>query len=137
MLDSGIDTDNEFLAGRIEYDLGISYVTNTLYTSGEGKYQFEDDNKHGTHVSGTTVDLTLGNVKIIPIKVFDKNGQGTSSNVIADLEYILKLKKNGTNICAINMSFGGYTPSYEIEKQIKESAIKKKERKKKLISIIY
>lgn len=120
VLDSGIDTDNEFLAGRIEYDLGISYVTSTLYTSGESKYQFEDDNKHGTHVSGTIVDLTLGNVKIIPIKVFDKNGQGTSSNVIAGLEYILNLKKNGTNICAINMSFGGYTPSYEKEKLINE-----------------
>ena len=103
VLDTGIDTDNEFLRGRIAFEHGISY-----YDSVEpSNYAFEDDNSHGTHVSGTIVDLTLGNVKIIPIKILSNEGKGSISNVVSGLEYVINLKNNGLNVVASNMSLGG------------------------------
>lgn len=104
VIDSGIDTDNEFLSGRISYEFGISYCNSKT----ESKYAFEDDNSHGTHVSGTIVDLTLGNVKIIPVKVLNSEGSGSVSNIISGMEYILSLKDKGLNVVAANMSLGGY-----------------------------
>ena len=118
VLDTGIDTDNEFLDGRIALDLGISYYDSTLYTNQKSSYKFEDDNSHGTHVSGTIVDLTQSNVKIIPIKVLNGEGKGSNANIISGMEYILNLKKSGKNICAFNMSLGGYGNSKEEERMI-------------------
>ena len=118
VLDTGIDTDNEFLSGRIAFDLGISYYDSTLYTNKKSNYKFEDGNSHGTHVSGTIVDLTQSNVKIIPVKVLDDSGRGSNSNIISGMEYVLNLKKSGKNICAFNMSLGGYGNSKEEERII-------------------
>lgn len=108
VLDSGIDTDHEFLQDRIAYDLGTSFVDSEKYLSGESEYPFEDDRFHGTHVSGTIVDLTLSNVQIIPIKVINKNDHALNSDIISGLEYVLDLKKQGSNIVACNMSLGGF-----------------------------
>lgn len=115
VLDTGIDTDNEFLKERIAFDLGISYYDSELYLSSSSNYKFEDDNSHGTHVAGTIVDLTLDNVKIIPIKVLNGAGSGSVSNIISGIEYVLSLKNSGTNICAFNMSLGGYGNSQQEE----------------------
>ena len=92
VLDTGIDTDNEFLKDRIAYDLGISYYDSELYLSSSSSYKFEDDNSHGTHVAGTIVDLTMNNIKIIPIKVLNGAGSGSMANVISGMEYVLSLK---------------------------------------------
>lgn len=118
VLDTGIDTDNEFLTDRIVYDLGISYYDSELYLNSSSVYPFEDDNSHGTHVSGTIVDLTLDNVKIIPIKVLNARGSGAVSNIVSGIEYVLRLKNLGTNICAFNMSLGGSGDSIEEETAI-------------------
>lgn len=118
VLDTGIDTNNEFLKGRIAYDLGISYYDSELYLSSSSDYPFEDDNSHGTHVAGTIVDLTLDNVKIIPIKVLNSSGSGSTANVISGIEYVLSLKNSGTNVCAFNMSLGGFGFSAEEEQAI-------------------
>ena len=118
VLDTGIDTDNEFLQGRIAYDLGISYYDSELYLSSASEYVFEDDNSHGTHVAGTIVDLTLDNVKIIPIKVLNSSGSGSTANVISGIEYVLNLKNSGINLCAFNMSLGGFGVSQQQEEAI-------------------
>ena len=118
VLDTGIDTDNEFLKDRIAYDLGISYYDSELYLSSLSSYKFEDDNSHGTHVAGTIVDLTMDNIKIIPIKVLNGAGSGSMANVISGMEYVLSLKNSGTNICAFNMSLSGYGISSQQEEII-------------------
>lgn len=103
VLDSGIDTDNEFLKSRIAYEYGVSYYK----TEANSPYAFEDDDRHGTHVSGTIVDLTLENVKIIPIKVLNSEGSGSTSNIISGIEYVIKLKnEEKLNIAAANFSLG-------------------------------
>ena len=109
VLDTGIDTDHEFLSGRIATNLGKSYFDSDLYTSSDSQYKFEDDEGHGTHVSGTIVDLTCSNVRIIPIKVLSSDGTGSTSTVVSGIEYIIDLKTNSNiNVTAINMSLGVY-----------------------------
>ena len=105
VLDSGIDTDNEFLEGRIALEYGTSVYTSRLYQNGKSQYKFEDDHMHGTHVAGTIVDLTLPNVKIIPIKVVDGNGMGDIEDLVYGVKYVTYLKETvGLNIVAMNMS---------------------------------
>ena len=105
VLDTGIDTDNEFLQGRIALEYGISVYDSRLYLNGSSQYDFEDDHMHGTHVAGTIVDLTLPNVKIIPIKVLDGNGIGDVEDIIFGVSYVMYLKETvGLNVVAMNMS---------------------------------
>lgn len=73
-----------------------------------------DDNGHGTHVAGTIAALnnSIGVVgvapqaKLIAVKVLDRNGSGTWSNVICGLDWVVS---NATryNIKVVNMSLGG------------------------------
>lgn len=113
VLDTGVDTDHPLLADRIAFEYGIGYCGDA--TSG---YDFEDDNDHGTHVSGIIADLTLPNVKLIPVKVMNQDGKGSVSNLLAGMEYVLSLRREGLPIAAYNMSFGGYGESEEEERLI-------------------
>lgn len=99
VLDTGIDTDHPWFANRISLG-GASFV------SGSKTSDYEDDHWHGTHVSGTIVDMTLENVKILPIKILNSNGEGNFVNIRVALEYVLTQKESGLNIVAINMSLG-------------------------------
>ena len=65
VLDTGLDSDHPWFAGRIA-EGGKNYSSSRSSTA----YEWEDKQGHGTHVSGTIVDMTLDNVKILPIKVF-------------------------------------------------------------------
>lgn len=101
VLDSGIDTDHPWFANRIESG-GINFSSSTSSTS----YAYEDVRGHGTHASGIIVDLTLSNVKILPVKVLNDEGEGATSSILKGIEYVIDLKKDGKNIVAMNMSFG-------------------------------
>jgi len=78
-----------------------------------------DDDGHGTHVTGTIAQSTnnaLGvagiafNTSIMPVKVLNSNGDGTYAD-IADGIYFAA--QNGAHI--INMSLGGDSPSITLE----------------------
>jgi len=74
-----------------------------------------DDNGHGTHVSG----IIAGNgtasrgkyigmapeVKLVGVKVLDKEGSGNTSDVISGLEWCIQNQKD-YNIKAVNLSLG-------------------------------
>ena len=105
VLDTGIDTDHAFFANRIVG--GANFTNNTSTTS----YAYEDNHGHGTHVSGIICDLTLDNVKVMPVKVLNSQGYGYTSSIMLGLEYVLQQKQAGVNICAINLSLGGEYPS--------------------------
>lgn len=122
VLDTGVDTDHSWLTSRIAYDLGKNYTSSKSSTS----YEFEDVFGHGTHVSGTIVDLTLKNVKIIPIKVMNDNGYGYTSGILAGIEYVTNLKKNqNINIVAMNMSLGSEISVSSSEYNSYKNAIEK------------
>jgi subtilisin family serine protease len=70
---------------------------------------------HGSHVAGTIGSKTYGvakNVSLIAVKVLDNQGSGTTSNVIAGIEWAAKdaaakSGKNGKRKAVANMSLGG------------------------------
>ena len=101
VLDTGIDTDHEWFINRIAPG-GRNFSGSVV----EGEYEYEDEYGHGTHVSGIIVDMTLPNVKILPIRLADENGGLRFSSIVLAVEYIISLKEQGMNIYAFNMSFG-------------------------------
>lgn len=91
--------------------LGWDFVNNDAHPN--------DDNSHGTHVTGTIAQSTnnsLGvagvafNAKIMPVKVLDKSGSGTYHNVAQGIYYAAN-----NNAAVISMSLGGPAPSTELE----------------------
>lgn len=100
VLDSGIDTDHPWFKGRI-----ASGGKNFSSTAGKN-LEYEDDDGHGTHVSGIICDLTMSNVKVLPIKVLNNKGETTTSQVLLAVQYVINLKNTMANICAMNLSLG-------------------------------
>lgn len=79
VIDSGVDTDHELLAGRL--------VESNVNISGSGTPDsVEDDYGHGTHVSGIVASYTLNNVKIKPYKVLNNEGKGSLSSIAVALD---------------------------------------------------
>jgi len=107
VIDTGIDLDHPDLAGRI-ID-GYDYVENDSVP--------DDENGHGTHVSGIIAALTdnsLGvsglsgkaDVRIIPLKILDGEGTGSVSN---EVKAIYDAVEMGASV--INLSLGATLPS--------------------------
>jgi uncharacterized repeat protein (TIGR02543 family) len=103
VLDTGIDSNHELFTGRIA-DGGKNFSSQTGTS-------FQDGGGHGTHVSGIIINLNFANVKVLPIKVMNDKGEGTSTSIIQGVNYVMNLKDQGVNIYAMNMSFGGEGPS--------------------------
>ncbi|MDR0975615.1 MAG: S8 family peptidase [Christensenellaceae bacterium] len=110
VLDSGITSNHPLFAGRIVNPAatigGYADYQDVDYVQPNGTFDKDKHTGgHGTHVAGTIVDLTLPNVKIMPVKAF-LGREADDDAIIAGIEYVLDRKKAGDNIVAINMSFG-------------------------------
>ena len=67
-----------------------------------------DGNGHGTHVAGTVGGSSYGvakGVKLIAVRVLDNNGSGTTSGVIAGIDWVTN--DHTTRPAVANMSLGG------------------------------
>jgi len=102
VVDTGVDANHPDLAGK---------VLTTGYNFVSGNTDISDDNGHGTMISGIIaansnngVGIAGATLKcvILPVKVIDANGTGTSNHIAAGIKYAAD---NGANI--INLSFGG------------------------------
>jgi subtilisin family serine protease len=97
VLDTGIRSTHVQFAGRV----GNGY---TSIADGRGT---EDCHGHGTHTSGTIGSTTYGvakNVILHPVRVLDCNGSGTTSGVIAGVDWVTQ---NHISPAVANMSLGG------------------------------
>jgi subtilisin family serine protease len=102
IIDTGIDLNNSDLQGKV--DGGYSAITKT-----EKPDDYQDDNGHGTHVSGTIAALRDGKgvvgvapkARLYAVKVLDADGSGNLSDVI---DGIVWAAKNGMQVA--NMSLG-------------------------------
>ncbi len=74
VVDTGVDLSHPFFAGKLCLDDAYNYVGSNA--------NVQDDNGHGTHVSGILADAAQNiNVKILPIKCMDAEGGGSYINV--------------------------------------------------------
>jgi subtilisin family serine protease len=101
IIDTGIRaTHNEF-GGRVNVGAGFTSINDGNGTN--------DCNGHGTHVSGTVGGATYGvakNVSFVPVRVLNCQGSGTTSGVIAGVDYVTSHHQAGAPAVA-NMSLGG------------------------------
>jgi hypothetical protein len=102
VIDSGIDLDHP--------DLNVDVVHSVDFTGSRNGP--DDENGHGTHVAGTIAakDNGIGVVgvaagaKVVAVRVLDRRGSGSYSGVIAGVDYVAELGKDGD---VANMSLGG------------------------------
>jgi len=96
-------------------DLNVNKTLGRNFTSKDPK-AWNDDNGHGTHVAGIigAVNNNIGmmggspSANVIPIKVLNKQGSGSYSDIIAAINYIADWKiKNPALPAVLNMSLGG------------------------------
>ncbi|HXS99060.1 MAG TPA: S8 family peptidase [Elusimicrobiota bacterium] len=115
VIDTGIDLNHPDLAGKV--DGGYSAITKT-----EKPEDYQDDNGHGTHVSGTIAALRDGKgvvgvapkARLYAVKVLDADGSGNLSDVI---DGIVWAAKNGMQVA--NMSLGAPTDSDAMHRAIR------------------
>jgi subtilisin family serine protease len=103
--------------GWVDDNIGIDLVA--------GKGDGEDDNGHGTHVSGiiaaksnndTGVSGTCWKGSIVPIKFMDSKGRGSTSDAADGIEYAIK-----RGIKIINCSFGSTSKSSALQDAVDDA----------------
>ncbi len=119
VIDTGIDTDHPDLKNNLAGCVNFISSNKTC----------EDDNGHGTHVSGIIAaeDNNLGVVGVAPkakiysLKVLNKNGSGYLSDIIEALDWAIS-----NHLQVINMSLGttsNVTSFYDAIKRVNSAGI--------------
>ena len=94
VVDTGVDSTHSFLKGRV-LSSGYDFI--------DGDSIPNDGHSHGTHVAGTIIDCVgSAPVSILPVRVLNNQGEGTSSIVAAGIKYAAD---HGADV--INLSLGG------------------------------
>jgi subtilisin len=117
---SPIDADIAILDTGIS-ELSDLNVAGGISCVGPNENDWDDDNGHGTHVAGiaAAIDNTDGVVGVAPgarlwaVKVLDSRGNGTFSDVICGLDWVVE---NSDTIDVINLSLSGQTRKGENKK---------------------
>lgn len=92
VIDTGVDYTHSFLKDRMI--AGYDFVNNDSDPM--------DEHVHGTHIAGIIAESTTDNVKIMPIRALNENGNGYDSNIAKGIHYAVD---KGASI--VNMSFQG------------------------------
>lgn len=97
IIDTGIRATHVDFGGRVSG--GFTAINDNRGT--------DDCNGHGTHVAGTAGSATYGvakNVQLIPVRVLNCQGSGTTSGVISGVDWVTA---NHISPSVANMSLGG------------------------------
>ncbi|MGY1603409.1 S8 family serine peptidase [Geodermatophilus sp. SYSU D00815] len=101
VIDTGIDLDHPEFGGRAAP--GVDFVDDDAVG--------DDCNGHGTHVAGTVGGTASGvakDVTLVPVRVLGCDGRGSTSDVIAGINWVTEQHAAGAPAVA-NMSLGGGT----------------------------
>jgi major intracellular serine protease len=121
VIDTGVDTDHPDLKGQI-----IGGRNFTTDHNGDPEV-FEDNNGHGTHVSGTIAaclnnDGVVGvapKAKILSLKVLTAEGSGNYEWIISAINYAVEWRgTQNERVRVISMSLGGPEDVPELRKAI-------------------
>lgn len=105
VLDTGIDLDHP--------DLNVANYGHNSFTSGKDAGSLDDGNGHGSHVAGTIAAIggngigvkgVAAGALVVPVKVLDSRGSGSTTGVIAGVNYV---GGHGAAGDVANMSLGG------------------------------
>ncbi|MGY1451944.1 S8 family peptidase [Streptomyces sp. SS8] len=97
VIDTGVRISHADFGGRASYG----------YDAVDGDTTAGDGHGHGTHVAGTLAGSSYGVAKeadIVAVRVLDDSGAGTTSQVVAGIEWVTK---NARKPAVANMSLGG------------------------------
>ncbi|GJJ71443.1 hypothetical protein EMPS_03793 [Entomortierella parvispora] len=97
VVDTGVYAAHSDFGGRATF--GANFITGSANT---------DENGHGTHVSGTIGGTKYGvakKVNIVGVKVLDASGSGSTSGVVAGMDWVAQRAVAGKSV--VNMSLGG------------------------------
>lgn len=97
VVDTGININHVNFAGRASF--GYSAVDTT-----------EDGNGHGTHCAGTAVGSLYGvarSARVVAVKVLDDDGAGSTSDIIAGINWVVRQYRQTGVAAVMSMSFGG------------------------------
>ena len=120
VVDTGVDSSHPDLAGRVSSS-GKNFVAKRSDGTAYGQDDASDDHGHGTHVAGV-IAAVYGNglgvagvagpapVSVLPVKVLNNEGWGTSFDVSRGIVYAAD---QGAGV--INLSLGGGYSSVEAE----------------------
>jgi len=112
VVDTGVDATAPDLAGQLVP--GYSWVN--------GNSDTQDQNGHGTHVTGIIAAVQNNGVgvsgvapgaRVMPLQALDSSGDGTDADVAAAFNYA-----GDAGVPIVNASLGSSTPSQEIEQAI-------------------
>ena len=106
IIDTGVQADHVDFGGRVQS--GFDAV-NAANPADPAVNPMTDCNGHGTHVAGTVGGATFGvapAVSIIPVRVLSCAGSGSTSGVIAGIDWVTSNHQAGVPAVA-NMSLGG------------------------------
>ncbi|MBB3665449.1 subtilisin family serine protease [Prauserella sediminis] len=104
VIDTGVDASHEDFGDRVQP--GKDFIDNDD--------DADDEQGHGTHVAGTVAGTEYGVAKganIVPVRVLDANGSGTTDGVISGVEWVAE---NASGPAVANMSLGG-TPDEALD----------------------
>jgi subtilisin family serine protease len=118
VVDTGVDYTHPDLAANVWSNPGVdgcpaaSHGFNVLNSTCNPL----DDNRHGTHVSGTIG--AVGNngigvigvsptVRIMGLKFLDAGGSGSIANAVTAIDWAIKAKQAGVNVRVLSNSWGG------------------------------
>lgn len=107
VLDTGIRSSHLEFGGRVK----------SGYTSISDGNGTNDCNGHGTHVAGIIGAATYGvakSVSLVPVRVLDCAGEGTTSTVIAGIDWVVA---NAARPALLNMALGGGA-SYAVDSAV-------------------
>ncbi|KAF9577773.1 hypothetical protein BGW38_006793, partial [Lunasporangiospora selenospora] len=97
VIDTGVYIGHNDFGGRATW--GANFITGSPNT---------DQNGHGTHVAGTIGGTQYGvakKVSVVGVKVLDAQGSGSTSGVVAGMDWVAQNATPGKSV--VNMSLGG------------------------------